>query len=171
MSTTYILGGLVILVLLSIIAPFLLAKYNRPTPLVTLSVMPEETLADLDDRVNRYVDAAMQTKLLYQMVRAKGNSNQNNIMTEAILKEEFLQDMVVEITVSVMESFSPQYLEFLSTAIPKDKIEDYVLERVYLAVFTFSRDYNFTVLGIKGRSSDYIDGEVATPRPTLTQKK
>lgn len=134
--------------------------------LVAITMIPEEILADLDARIDRFVDSTFQTKLLYQIVRVNAKSVKANSATGAILREDFLEETVAETSLKVLDSFSPQYRDLLSSVIPADSVDDYVVERVYLVVFNFSRDYNFDILGIQQpKEAEPI------PTPTLDQKK
>ena len=152
---TYLLGAILVTLL---VTPFV--KYyflTRPAPLVTLTALPEQVLADLDSRIERFVQTTIETKLMYNIIRSAGNSTRPNMANSTILKEEFLESTVAETSASIIDSLSPQYLALLSTALPEDKIEDYILERVYLRIFNFSKDYNFEVLGITRRSLEAVE--------------
>ena len=85
---------------------------------------------------------------MYNIIRSTGNSTRPNLANGALLREDFLEETVAETVADILASLSPQYKALLSTAIPEEIIEDYILERVYLRIFNFSRDYNFEVLGI-----------------------
>ena len=146
---TYLLCGILVSTLFH---PFIKYFLTRPKPLVTLSILPEEVLDDLDSRVDRFTNSTIQTKLMYNIIRSSGNSTRPNLANGVLLREDFLVENVAETTALIMSSMSPQYKELISTALPEEQIEGYVLERVYLKIYNFSRDYNFEVLGVNRRS-------------------
>ena len=139
---------LLVILLTILIQPFISYYFTKSEPLVPLTALPEEILNDLDSRIERYSSAAIETKLMYNIIRSTGNSTRPNLANGALLREDFLEETVAETVADILASLSPQYKALLSTAIPEEIIEDYILERVYLRIFNFSRDYNFEVLGI-----------------------
>lgn len=149
MSSSNVISILLLVILLTIlIQPFISYYFSKSEPLVSLTALPEEILNDLDSRIERYSSAAIETKLMYNIIRSTGNSTRPNLANGALLREDFLEETVAETVADILASLSPQYKALLSTAIPEEIIEDYILERVYLRIFNFSRDYNFEVLGI-----------------------
>lgn len=149
MSSSNVISILLVVILLTILIQPLISHYfSKSEPLVSLTALPEEILNDLDSRIERYSSAAIETKLMYNIIRSTGNSTRPNLANGALLREDFLEETVAETVADILASLSPQYKALLSTAIPEEIIEDYILERVYLRIFNFSRDYNFEVLGI-----------------------
>ena len=149
MSSSNVISILLLVILLTIlIQPFIIYYFSKSEPLVPLTALPEEILNDLDSRIERYSSAAIETKLMYNIIRSTGNSARPNLANGTLLREDFLEETVAETVADILASLSPQYKALLSTAIPEEIIEDYILERVYLRIFNFSRDYNFEVLGI-----------------------
>ena len=149
MSSSNVISILLLVILLTIlIQPFISHYFSKSEPLVPLTALPEEILNDLDSRIERYSSAAIETKLMYNIIRSTGNSARPNLANGTLLREDFLEETVAETVADILASLSPQYKALLSTAIPEEIIEDYILERVYLRIFNFSRDYNFEVLGI-----------------------
>ena len=149
MSSSTIISILLLVILLAIlIQPFVRYYFSKSKPLATLTALPEEILTDLDSRIERYSSATIETKLMYNIIRSTGNSTRPNLANGALLREDFLEETVAETVADILASLSPQYRALLSTAIPEEIIEDYILERVYLRIFNFSRDYNFEVLGV-----------------------
>lgn len=147
-SSTIISIPFLVILLAILIQPFIRYYFSKSEPLVTLTTLPEEILTDLDSRIERYSSAAIETKLMYNIIRSTGNSTRPNLANGALLREDFLEETVAETTADILASLSPQYRALLSTAIPEEIIEDYILERVYLRIFNFSRDYNFEILGV-----------------------
>lgn len=149
MSSSNVISILLLVILLTIlIQPFISYYFSKSESLVPLTALPEEILNDLDSRIERYSSAAIETKLMYNIIRSTGNSARPNLANGTLLREDFLEETVAETVADILVSLSPQYKALLSTAIPEEIIEDYILERVYLRIFNFSRDYNFEVLGI-----------------------
>ena len=147
-SNTVIIFLLSAILVIALIYPFIQYRLHKLPNLVPITMKPEDILSDLDTRIERYVSSTIQTKLMYNIIRSSGNQNKPNMSNTIIIKEDFLENTVAETTLLITCSFSVQYKMLISSVIPEDKIEDYVVERVYLEIFNFSKDYNFEVLGI-----------------------
>ena len=147
-SNTVIIFLLSAILVIALIYPFILYRLHKVPNLVPITMKPEDILSDLDTRIERYVSSTIQTKLMYNIIRSSGNQNKPNMSNTIIIKEDFLENTVAETTLLITSSFSVQYKMLISSVIPEDKIEDYVVERVYLEIFNFSKDYNFEELGI-----------------------
>ena len=147
-SNNLIIFLLSAILVIALIYPFIQYRLHKVPNLVPITMKPEDILSDLDTRIERYVSSTIQTKLMYNIIRSSGNQNKPNMSNTIIIKEDFLENTVAETTLLITSSFSVQYKMLISSVIPEDKIEDYVVERVYLEIFNFSKDYNFEVLGI-----------------------
>ena len=147
-SNNVIIFLLSAILVIALVYPFIQYRLHKVPNLVPITMKPEDILSDLDTRIERYVSSTIQTKLMYNIIRSSGNQNKPNMSNTIIIKEDFLENTVAETTLLITSSFSVQYKMLISSVIPEDKIEDYVVERVYLEIFNFSKDYNFEVLGI-----------------------
>lgn len=108
----------------------------------SINMRPEEILSDLDKRIERYCDYAINTKLLYEKVYSNGNSDNKFIKSSNILSEEFLVTTCAEVILDIMDGFSQQYLDLLKTVIDEENLESYINSRVYLSIYTYGIEYN-----------------------------